>query len=373
MELMDEIKALAERISDKIERLQTEEATKAALIMPFIGALGYDVFDPAEVIPEYTADFGVNRGARVDYAIMQDGKPIILFECKSADVPLDDRQVAQLAGYFAATDARFAILTNGVMYRFYSDLDKSNKMDLKPFLEINMLELDIELCLELRRFTKVSFDVSDNVEAAVELKYTKEIKRLLSEQLTEPSDEFVKFFVSQIYSGRKVKSVEKRFEEYTRLAFNQFVNEHVYERFKSAMTVEEKSPSTITSNDNGADSDIPPVGEIVTTEEELQGYFIVKTLLHDVVDMGRVMMRDKKGFCGISLDDNQQKTICRLYFNGTRRYLGLLDEKREEKVPITDVEDICTYAHRLKAAVRRYEGGSVKHDEEPDQSLITVS
>ncbi len=247
---MDEIKALAERISDKIERLQTEEATKAALIMPFIGALGYDVFDPAEVIPEYTADFGVNRGARVDYAIMQDGKPIILFECKSADVPLDDRQVAQLAGYFAATDARFAILTNGVMYRFYSDLDKSNKMDLKPFLEINMLELDIELCLELRRFTKVSFDVSDNVEAAVELKYTKEIKRLLSEQLTEPSDEFVKFFVSQIYSGRKVKSVEKRFEEYTRLAFNQFVNEHVYERFKSAMTVEEKSPSTIPSNDN---------------------------------------------------------------------------------------------------------------------------
>ena len=198
------------------------------------------------------------------------------------------------------------------------------------------------------------------------------IKRLLSEQLTEPTGEFVKFFVSQIYTGRKVKSVEKRFEEYTRLAFNQFVNEHVYGRFKSAMAVEE-TPSSITSNDNGAHSDIPPVGEIVTTEEELQGYFIVKTLLHDVVDMGRVMMRDKKGFCGILLDDNQQKTICRLRFKGTRRYLGLLDEKREEKVPIGNVEEICTYAHRLKATVRCYEEASAKHDEEPARSLTAVS
>ncbi len=268
---MDEIQTIAARIPGQIEHLQTEEATKHALIMPFIKALGYNVFDPAEVVPEYTADFGVKKGARVDYAIMKDGKPIILFECKSADVNLDEMHTAQLAGYFAATDARFAILTNGVMYRFYSDLDKSNKMDLKPFLEINMLELDIELCLELRRFTKASFDVSDNVEATVELKYTKEITRLLSEQLTQPSDEFVKFFVSQIYSGKKVQSVARRFEDYTRRAFNQFVNEHVYERLRSAMTSEEDSSSTISPSVSGVHQDVPTPSEqegIVTTDSQ---------------------------------------------------------------------------------------------------------
>ncbi len=149
LELMDEIQAIAAGIPGQIEHLQTEEATKIALIMPFIKALGYNVFDPTEVVPEYTADFGIKKGARVDYAIMKDGKPIILFECKSADVNLDDMHTAQLAGYFAATDARFAVLTNGVIYRFHSDLDKSNKMDLKPFLEIDMLELDNELLHEL--------------------------------------------------------------------------------------------------------------------------------------------------------------------------------------------------------------------------------
>lgn len=356
MEIMQEIQTLAGGIPDQMEHLQTEEATKVALIMPFIKTLGYDVFDPTEVVPEYTADFGVKKGARVDYAIVRDGKPIILFECKAANVSLDDMQTAQLAGYFAATDARFAVLTNGVVYRFHSDLDKTHRMDLKPFLEIDMLELDNELCQELRRFTKTSFDVSEIVQAAMGLKYTKEIKRLLSGQLTEPSDEFVKFIVSQIYSGRQVKSVAKRFQEYTRLAFNQFVDEHACDRFKSAMALEENPPTAITPNGNGAHPKNPPAPDIVTTEAELQGYCIVKALIHDVVDMRRVTMRDRKGFCGILLDDSQQKTICRLRFNGTQKYLGLLDERREEKVPINEVDDIYSYADRLITTVKHYEG-----------------
>ncbi|MCI5139368.1 MAG: hypothetical protein D3922_13380 [Candidatus Electrothrix sp. AR1] len=82
MDLIDKIKELAVRIPKQIEHIQTEEATKNAFIMPFISALGYDIFNPMEVIPEFTADIGTKKGEKVDYAIKKDDDIIILIECK---------------------------------------------------------------------------------------------------------------------------------------------------------------------------------------------------------------------------------------------------------------------------------------------------
>ena len=178
MTLIADIQTLASRMPNQIGHLYTEEATKNALVMPFINALGYNVFDPMEVVPEFTCDIGTKKGEKVDYAIMKDGRPIILFECKSATANLDEVHASQLFRYFTVTEARFGVLTNGVIYRFHSDLDEPNKMDLKPFLELNMLELDEALVDELNRFTKTSFDLDSNLEAAGELKYTREIKRI---------------------------------------------------------------------------------------------------------------------------------------------------------------------------------------------------
>lgn len=113
--------------------LATEEATKTALIMPFFSLLGYDVFNPMEFIPEFVADVGTKKGEKVDYAIMNEGKPVILIEAKGVDDDLTKHD-AQLFRYFTVTDAKFAILTNGIVYKFFTDLEEPNKMDEKPFL-----------------------------------------------------------------------------------------------------------------------------------------------------------------------------------------------------------------------------------------------
>jgi len=361
MDFIDEIKALAARIPDTLEFIQTEEATKTALIMPFVRTLGYNTEDPREVVPEYIADVGDRKGEKVDYAIMKDGHPVILMECKAAGTTLGDQEAAQLSRYFTTTDVRFAVLTNGVVYRFYSDLDRVNRMDTTPFLEFNILQFEDALVDELKRFTKSAYDEDSTVQAATELKYTGEIKRILAQQLREPSDEFVRLFASKIHSGIITQAVRERFGRYTRAAFNQFINDRVYDRLRSAMTSEGDTTAvgTVSAPETSASEDPASDGndqDIVTTDEELQAFYIVKTLLHDVVDVKRIEMRDAKSFCAIHLDHTNRKPICRLWFNRTQKYLGLIDEqKREDRVPIDDLDDIYQYANRLRATVRYYD------------------
>ena len=121
MDFKDAIKLLAERINKHKELVQTEEATKHSFVMPFIQALGYDVFDPFEVVPEFVADLGIKKGEKVDYAILKDGVPLILTECKHWKAGLDPHN-SQLFRYFHTTKAKFAILINGLETRFYNTL-----------------------------------------------------------------------------------------------------------------------------------------------------------------------------------------------------------------------------------------------------------
>jgi len=360
MDFVDEVRALAARISSRIEHLETEEATKNALVMPFINVLGYSVFDPTQVVPEFTADIGTRKGEKVDYAIMKDGKPTILIECKRVGADLNKESTTQLFRYFTATEARFGILTDGIIYRFFSDLDEPNKMDLKPFLEFNILETNDSVIAELKRFTKDSFVLDETVEAATELKYTKEIKRILAEQLRGPDPDFVKFFASQVYSGTKTKPVIQRFTQLTRHAFQQFINDRITDRLSSALARETGSG---VENDQLSDAD-PTSDEneeesrpgVVTTDEEVEGLHIVKAILRQVVDVERVVMRDTKSYCGIILDDNRRKPICRLWLNSSQRYLGVFDsEKHEERIAIDSIYDIFEHADRLKAAVGYYD------------------
>ena len=185
MDFSDRIRDLANKIPRQIDHLETEEATKHALVMPFINALGYNVFDPTEVMPEYVADVGVKRGEKVDYAILMDSKPILLIECKSSNTNLNKEHASQLYRYFSVTDSRFGVLTNGITYQFFADLEEPNKMDTKPFFEFNMLDAKDVSIEELKKFTKEAFDLDDILTNASELKYTREIKRILAEQVRD--------------------------------------------------------------------------------------------------------------------------------------------------------------------------------------------
>jgi predicted type IV restriction endonuclease len=244
MDLIDELKTLASKVLKQKDSLQTEEATKNAFVMPFIKALGYNVFDPDELTPELTADIGTKKGEKVDYAILQEGKPIILFECKWCGVNLDKQEhKSQLYRYFSVTEARFAVLTNGIIYRFYTDIEDANKMDSKAFMEFNLLNITEQSVEDLKKFSKSFFNVTDTLTAASELKYTREIKLILAEQLVKPTDEMVKLFASKIYSGKVTQSVREQFSTLVRSAFHQFINEKINDRLKYALLTEESHPS----------------------------------------------------------------------------------------------------------------------------------
>lgn len=358
VDFIDQIKVLAAKIPKLSESIKTEEATKNALVLPLLNILGYNVFDPTEVVPEFTTDFGTKKGEKVDYAIMQEGVPIILIECKNIDADLDKEHASQLFRYFSVSEAKIGILTNGIVYRFYTDIDTPNKMDDKSFMEINLLDIKEPLINELKRFKKESFNAEDLTNVACELKYTKEIKLILANEINNPSEEFVKFFAKKVKEGVFTQSVREKFTIITKNALNQFINDRINDRLKFAMT--EDSVSS-TSNTNDENEKIPPsVNDIITTDEEIDGYNIIKSILRVTVDPKRIALRDKKSYCGILLDDNNRRPICRLYFNTKQKYIGLFAEGKnsEEKIPIIDLNDIYNHEDKLKNTISYYENGN---------------
>jgi hypothetical protein len=327
MDLIDLLKNLANKILRQKDLTLTEEATKNAFVMPFIAALGYDVFDPSEVIPEYTADIGTKKGEKVDYAIVKDGVQIMFFECKKCGSTLDVEHASQLYRYFATTSkTRVGVLTDGINYLFYSDLDELNIMDKKPFLEFNILEINENIVAELKKLTKVNFNIDEILSAASELKYMKETKRILNDMLLSPSDEFVRVFASQIYTGVKTPKVMNMFTDIVKRSFHQFINEKINERLKSAM-----SGGEIGVPIEPIQNDIPTVAanttsNIETTNDEKESYYIIKSILHDLVDINRIFLKDFKSFCNIILDENNTKVLVRLYFNSEKKQIAFFDE-----------------------------------------------
>ncbi len=362
MTLIENLQNLAAKTAKMCELLQTEEATKNALVMPFINALGYDIFDPTEVIPEFVADVGIKKGEKVDYAIKKEDKIIMLFECKHCGGDLSISHASQLYRYFAVTEARIAVLTNGIVYRFYTDLEAPNKMDEKPFLEINMLELNEQLVGELKKLTKPAFNLEELMTAAGELKYTHQIKRLLSEQMENPTDEFVKFFASKVFKGVLSPARKEYFSDITKRSFKQFVNEQINDRLKSAMSGEPISETAFSSAApeqivDALPSEAQKREDLVnTTSEELEGFYIIKSLLRDLVNPERIIHRDTVSYMGILLDDNNRKPLARLHFNRTQKYVGIFDEQRkEERVAIQNLNDIYQHAEKLRRVFAFYE------------------
>ena len=357
MDFIEQLETLANKIRKQLDIIKTEEAAKMAFVMPFISALGYNVFDPTEVIPEFVADAGIKQGEKVDYAILKDDRIIMLIECKKCGTDLENHS-SQLFRYFQVTEARIAILTNGVVYRFYTDLEEPNKMDQKPFMEFDMLNIQEPLVNELKRFTKPTFDLDEMLTAASDLKYTKEIKQIMAKQLEIPSEDFVQFVLSRVYAGRKTHTIREQFIDITKRALHQFLNEQINKRLASALAGG-VSPSENDSEEADGlplDEDSDRKSRIVTTEEELEGFFIVKSILREVVDPDRIAHRDTLKYFGILLDDTNRKPICRLHFNRAQKYVSLFGEnKKEEKVPIDNLDDIYGLSDQLKAAIAYYE------------------
>jgi hypothetical protein len=354
MDFKDQIKQLGDRVTKLKEQIHTEEATKNAFIMPFLQTLGYDVFNPLEVVPEYITDIGTKKGEKIDYAIFKDGSPTILIECKhwGQNLNLHD---GQLLRYFHVSKAKFGMLTNGITYRFYSDLVEPNKMDEKPFLEFNMNEIKDNQIEELKKFHKAVFDAESITNTASELKYTNELKHLLQQELTNPSAEFVKHFARQVYPSVVTAKVLEQFTNLTKKSIQQHISDLITERLKTALTKEDekaKEQEAIQAEQAKAEEN-----RVVTTDDELEGFMIVKTILRQKISATRVTFRDAQSYFAILLDDNNRKTICRLYLNGSKKFFVTLDEqKKEVKHEIASLDDIFKHSEALYKIVDSYDG-----------------
>jgi len=347
MDLKDQLKQIADKISKFKESTLTEEATKNAFIMPFINALGYDIFNPQEVVPEFIADIGSKKGEKVDYAILRNNNPIILIECKHWNENLDIHNT-QLLRYFNTTKAKFAILTNGINYRFYTDLEEPNKMDEKPFLDINIIEIKDAQIEELKKFHKSYFDLDKIINTANTLKYSNEIKGILSEEFKQPTEDFIKYFIYKVYNGKATERIISQFSEIVKISCQQFLSDLITERLKTALDKEKESEPKIIESESKE-------SRITTTEEEIEGYYIIKSILCQDLDSTRIYYRDFQSFFSVLLDDSVRKTICRLYLSETEKQIAVLDDNKNEiRYPINTIDDIYKFSEQIRSIAKKF-------------------
>lgn len=360
MDFVEQVKELAVKIPGKLDYIQTEAATRNALIDPFIRSLGYDISDVQEVTPEFGAHLnipGIAKDKRVDYAILKDGKPIILIEAKHHKDKLI-QGYDQLFAYAITTCCRIGILTNGLIWRFYADLAHpgTGKLDPTPFLELDLQDLKESLLEELRPLTKSALNIDGMLKAAEELNGVGGILQILNQEFDNPSDDFVKFFYQRLMDGKPfVGNSKNLFTGYAKRAFGQFIRARVNRMLDESLGNNEQIPII--------EPPIPlspeVISSIVTTEEEMEGLYIIKSILRDVVSSERITYKDVVSYFGVFLDGKSHKPICRLYFNNSsNKRLGILirdeDDKQEIKHPIDRLDHIYQYTEQLKSALLQY-------------------
>ena len=356
MPIDDSLRTLAERIKAHSSAMLTEEAVKTAVVLPFLASLDYDVFNPNEVVPEFSADAVGKKGEKVDYAIKVDGEIRILIECKPITANLDKTHLAQLYRYFSLTSAKFAILTNGRTFHFHTDLEAANKLDERPFFVFDLSDLHPQIIAELRKFSRSEFSVDGILQSAHRLKYTSAIKKEVLAQMEAPNDDLVRLFTANLGLGKFTAAVREQFTPLVKSAFREIVRESVKSMLSNALDTTDKLRE---ANNTAFDDE----EEIVTTDEEREGFMIVRAIVREVIKADRVVMRDQRSYCGILIDNNNRRPLARLHFNRPTKYVGLFDKDKEERIKIDSLDHIYDLTDRLRATARFYADGGTRKAE----------
>ena len=357
MDFKDSFQQLVSRVASLKEQVTTEEATKNAFIMPFIQMLGYDVFNPLEVRPEMDCDMLKSKGEKIDYAILKNGEPIILIECKhwQQDLSLHDNQLKR---YFVASKAKFGILTNGIVYRFYTDLENKNIMDDRPFLEINLEDLRPSLIDELSKFRKDVFDVENILSSASDLTYLSQMKRVIKEEFSEPSRDFVKVLTKKFYDKPITQKTEEQFRDVVKRALKHNIDEIIKEKFKNVIGdgKDQISAPDDVDQENDDEDDARKEPNIETTLEELEGFYIVKGICCEVLGSNRITYKDNQNYFVVMVDNSIRKVICRLYFNNLKhkRIKLVSEDGTKTKYDLDSFDDLYNYKRELIDIARRY-------------------
>jgi len=312
MDLKIKLEQLHQKVIGLKDQIGTEEATKNAFVMPFIQILGYDIFNPTEVVPEHVCDIGTKKGEKVDYVIKNNDEPIFIIECKHWKESADAHN-SQLHRYYHVSKTRFGVLTNGIVYNFYTDLEKPNIMDEKPFFTINIEDLKDSSIKILESFTKKDYNLESILDSAEALKYIKAIRKEFEKEIENPSDELVKLLVNRFFEKPLTANRMVSFKEYAKKALATSINESISFRLKSALSIKQ-------------------------------------------IPSSRIAYRDTLSYFGILLDDNNRKPLCRLHFNTANKYLEIFHNGKDagEKVLLNSLDEIYNYRNQLHQTLENY-------------------
>lgn len=324
-------------LSSKLEHVRNEESVKTSIVLPFLCKLGYDVFNPKIVIPEYTADQSTKNGEKVDYCINDvDSNPICIIECKKRNEDLNTHNT-QLERYFCFVNCKISILTNGEFFMFYTDYENRNLMDKIPFLELDINKPTNEALEFLKLLNRETYNKSLVYKTAKKYYKDKENRRLLYNMLDEMDSDFCTFLSNKfsIYQT----------EEEIRKMFSDNIDSYVTERYHK---IKKQKENTIVSTNKQKG--------IVTTNEEINSFNrIVDILKYHDLDYNKISYKDVKSYFAVLYSDNTRKPICRFYLDGKIKYIGVFDDfKNETKHVIKNNEDILMFTHRIVNTFKIY-------------------
>ncbi len=312
------------------------------------------MFDPSQIIPEFVADVGLKKGEKVDYAVKINDRIEYILEAKALSANLSDAQYSQLYRYFSTTDCSIAILTNGIQIWFFTDLDAPNKLDSSPFFKFDLFNYDENDLRELEKFHKDRFSIDDIKSSANILKRMKAAINCIETQFNDPDDDFVRLITKNIYDGKVTAAVIAEFKVIIKRAFDELIRQKIQRKLTAAFSESVSIPPAhvpeITSDLAGEGDD-----EIETTQEEIDGFNIVRAIGAEFSDVSRIVMRDQKSYCGINFDDNNRKPILRLHFNSKTKFLTIFDEdKATSRFDVEHPTDIYKVKDKIQSVIRSY-------------------
>lgn len=334
MVLLDDLRKLADQVRKRQGFTRGEEATKNALILPFLGVLGYDVFDPTEVQPEYTADFARKRSGgtseKVDYALHLAGAPAMFIECKAVDEE-PHTHGGQLARYFNATPSvKAAVVTNGIRYLFFTDLDEQNIMDGNPFFVFDILGFSERDAETLEAFTKPRFDSALVRNRAEDIIYTDKVTNYVNDLLRNPSESFVRFLLGElnITTGKLTAKRLEKFVPIVRKAIQSTLLDMATRSIKQETNEPLTPPEPVPFATIGGplpDATTPngppePARGIVTTQEELDAFERIQRICTDSALAAKypVAHRDAVNYFGVNIG-KPKKWFLRLFLDPKRK------------------------------------------------------
>lgn len=256
MGLPETLSALKASAESQLHVLNTKEKTENALLLPFLGALGYDPFNIREVEPGHAVELKEDGTKTVDYAVNIDGAPAMLFQCEKAKADLDALGSDPLLRHFGDLDTSIVVRTNGLNYQFYADFGSGRNVDGRPFLTFDLLDYGPEQIMYLKRLTKPEFDTQEVLSAAFELKHTRLLHHYFVKQWEDLDPHFVRFLAAQVYEGDVSEEILERFHPVVQTLLREFdMEEREIQRPAPSRTDDSRSPNEEANEEEGVDAE----------------------------------------------------------------------------------------------------------------------